>query len=270
MGCPTRNVAHSGAGAALIKTPHLAQEIVRATRQGVCDWCNGATVRDCAALPAFIVRLVEAQAARLPHVRQMRQPIPVSVKTRIGYETPQVAEWIPYLLEVQPAALALHGRTLRQAYKGRADWEHIAQAAELARGAGVPVLGNGDVQSAAEAQQRIDQCGLDGVLIGRAACGNPFVFAPQPQTPPAHAEAEPLHRLEVAVEHVRLYESAFHHLPYYYFLPMRKHLAWYAQHLPGGASLRRHLLSVRCADEAVTLLHNYGLLMTGSNARNEL
>jgi tRNA-dihydrouridine synthase len=51
---------------------------------------------------------------------------------------------------------------------------------------------------------------------------------------------------------------------------MRKHLAWYAQHLPGGAALRRQLLAVRCADEAVTLLHNYGLLMTGSSARNEL
>jgi tRNA-dihydrouridine synthase len=270
MGCPTRSVAHSGAGAALIKTPHLAQEIVRATRRGICDWCNGATVRDCPALPAFIMRLVEAQAARLPRERQERRSIPVSVKTRIGYEEPQIAEWIPYLLEVQPAALAVHGRTLRQAYAGQADWDHIAQAAELARGSSVLVLGNGDVKSSAEAQQRIDQCGLHGVLIGRAACGNPFVFEAQPPASANGEDADSLRRLAVAVEHVRLYESAFQHLPYYYFLPMRKHLAWYAQHLPRGAALRRELLSVRCADEAVTLLHSYGLLMTGSSARKEL
>ena len=76
MGCPTRSVAHSGAGAALIKTPQLAQEIVRAVKTGIREWYNGATVRDCADVPAFITRLVESRAADLPptHCRRRLHP----------------------------------------------------------------------------------------------------------------------------------------------------------------------------------------------------
>jgi tRNA-dihydrouridine synthase len=267
MGCPTRSVAHHGSGAALIKTPQLAQEIVRAVKDGIAEWCNGASVRDCSAMPAFIARLVEARAAELPPAVQHRQAIPVSIKTRIGYEQPVVEEWIPHLLEVCPAAIAIHGRTLRQAYGGRADWEEIARAAELARGSGVAILGNGDVQSWAEAHGRSAQYELDGVLIGRAACGNPFVFAAAPCDHETHPQisataarlngAGSYRRIHVAVEHARLYSDSFGHLPYYYFLPMRKHLAWYAHHLPGAVTLRRDLLQVRSVEEAVNILTRY-------------
>jgi tRNA-dihydrouridine synthase len=255
MGCPTRSVAHSGSGAALIKTPQLAQAIVAAVKSGIHDWCNGATVRDCADTPAFIARLVEARAARLPPAYQARRAVPVSIKTRIGYEQPVVEEWIPQLLESEPAAIAIHGRTLRQAYGGRADWDEIARAAALARGSGVVMLGNGDLHSSAEAQRRSSECGLDGVLIGRAACGNPFVFEAPADGP--DPEADRYRRLRVAIEHARLYESAFGHLPYYFFLPMRKHLAWYVHHLPGAGALRRELLQVHSAAQAVAILDRY-------------
>lgn len=249
MGCPTRSVAHSGAGAALIRTPQLAQAIVRAVKAGIRDWCNGATVRDCELLPSFIKRMVESRAQMLPPARRTRQPLPVSVKTRVGYEVPQVDTWMPQLLEAEPSAIALHGRTLRQAYGGLADWEAIGRAAEHARGSGVRILGNGDVPSWEEAQRRCGDYGLDGVLIGRATCGNPFVFAPgSPQSPAVRC-------LEVAIEHVQLYAATFAHLPYYHFLPMRKHLAWYARHAPHGAALRRELLTVRDAAEALAALH---------------
>jgi tRNA-dihydrouridine synthase len=151
MGCPTRSVAHSGSGAALIKTPQLAQAIVRAVKAGIAAWCNGASVRDCAEVPPFIARLVEARAAELPAAYQARRAIPVSIKTRIGYEQTCVDVWIPQLLESSPAAIAIHGRTLRQAYGGRADWDEIARAAEIAHGSGVAILGNGDLHSHAEA-----------------------------------------------------------------------------------------------------------------------
>lgn len=255
MGCPTRSVAHSGSGAALIKTPQLAQSIVAAVKSGIRDWCNGASVRDCAGIPAFIARMVESRAAALPSFYQERRAIPVSIKTRIGYEQPVVEEWIPQLLASEPAAIAIHGRTLRQAYGGHADWDEIARAAELARGSGVVLLGNGDLHSWAEAQRRVTQCGLDGVLIGRAACGNPFVFV-APDSDPG-PDADRYRRLRVAIEHAQLYESAFGHLPYYFFLPMRKHLAWYVQQLPGAAGLRRDLLQVRSAEEAVSILNRY-------------
>jgi tRNA-dihydrouridine synthase len=258
MGCPTRSVAHSGAGAALIKTPQLAQAIVRAVQQGIIDWGNGATVRDCADVPAFIVRLVAGRAAELPAAYQARRMIPVSIKTRIGYEQPTVDAWIPHLLATAPAAIAIHGRTLRQAYGGRADWSEIARAAEIARGSGVLILGNGDVHSSAEARQRSAEYGLDGVLIGRAACGNPFVFEAAPEQEPDQRDFARRYRgLRVAIEHAQLYEQAFRHLPYYFFLPMRKHLAWYAHQLPGAGALRRELLQVHSAAEAVATLNHY-------------
>jgi tRNA-dihydrouridine synthase len=256
MGCPTRSVAHSGSGAALIKTPQLAQAIVRAVKTGIADWCNGASVRDCAGVPAFIARLVETHAAELPAACQARRAIPVSIKTRIGDDQPTVAEWIPQLLEAGPAAIAIHGRTLRQAYGGRADWDEIARAAEMARGTGVLILGNGDVSSWSEAQRRSAAYGLDGILIGRAACGNPFVFEAEPDSEQVAAN-DRYRGLRVASEHAQFYAAAFGHLPYYYFLPMRKHLAWYAHHLPGAGSLRRDLLQVHSAGEAVALLNRY-------------
>jgi nifR3 family TIM-barrel protein len=256
MGCPTRSVAHSGAGAALIKTPVLAQAIVAAVKTGVRNWYDGASVRDCAQIPAFIVRLVEARAAAPSPTRRM---IPVSVKTRVGYDVPEIDRWIPQLLETEPAALAVHGRTLRQAYGGAADWEQIARAAELARGSGTIMLGNGDVLSWQDAQHRIRDCGLDGVLIGRGACGNPFVFeAPAPGLSGQYGHAHAARTVQAALDHVQLYVASFGHLPYYHFLPMRKHLAWYVKGLPGGAVWRRRLLQVHTAAEAAAVLR--GLL----------
>jgi tRNA-dihydrouridine synthase len=255
MGCPTRSVAHSGAGAALIKTPELAQEIVRAVQAGIVEWYNGATVRDCPAIPAFISRLVERRAAELPPAQRVRRLLPVSIKTRVGFDVPEVERWIPQLLATQPAAIAIHGRTLRQAYGGVADWEQIARAAAIAQGSGTLILGNGDVPTWCEAQRRIAHYGLDGVLIGRAACGNPYVF--EPSTPGAAREPDPQRYLQVAAEHVTLYEAAFGTLPYYHFLAMRKHLAWYTGHVPRGGVLRRRLLQVHSAAEAVTLLEEH-------------
>ena len=144
MGCPSPSVVHRGSGAGLIRTPELAHAIVAATRAGVREWRNGATVRDDPGVPRRIVAAVEARHARLPAHAQARRAVPVSVKTRIGYEKPEVDEWIPRLLECEPAAIAVHGRTLRQGYSGAADWDAIGRAAELARGV-APLLGNGDV-----------------------------------------------------------------------------------------------------------------------------
>lgn len=194
MGCPAKNVAHRGAGAGLIRTPNIAQAIVRATRQGVADWCAGQPLSD-AGLPEVIVKACAAiRATQRAHLlshrtkenatlraedseRDAKFPIPVSVKTRIGYSANDIDTWIPALLEVAPAALAVHGRTLTQLYRGHADWDAIARVVELARPHGVPVLGNGDVLHTAEAWQRIAQTGVDGVLIGRGAMGNPWMFS---------------------------------------------------------------------------------------------
>jgi nifR3 family TIM-barrel protein len=259
MGCPSKSVAHGGSGAGLIRTPKLAQEIVRATRQGVADWRNGATVRDCTDLPAAMVAEIEARHRALPAAFQQPRPIPVSVKTRIGYDRCQVREWIPQILESEPAALALHGRTLTQGYTGEADWEAIGCAAELAHAAGIPLLGNGDLESLTDAYGRIAHYGVDGALIGRASYGNPFVFRQGADAGPVSADPDSLRYeiLQIAIEHARLYEATLSHLARYHFLPMRKHLGWYVRHLPGASHLRRTLTLTSSLNEAVTAVQEY-------------
>lgn len=255
MGCPATSVVHRGAGAGLIKTPALAQAIVKATKQGVQDWQNGATLRDTPGVRPRLIAVVEARAARLPAPFRQRRPIPVSVKTRIGYDTPEIDAWAPQIIESEPAALAIHGRTLRQGYSGRADWDEIARAAELARGTQTLILGNGDVKSLEDAYTRAATYGVDGVLIGRASCGNPYVF--KPEGDPAGQLADRYRLLRIALEHARLFETTISQGVSNRFLAMRKHLGWYARGVHGAAGLRRELVQTSGAEEVAAALDRY-------------
>ncbi len=264
MGCPSKSIAQRGAGAALIQTPQLAQEIVAAARRGVQDWLHGATVRQTADIPAALAAQVEARHRRLPAAFRQRRPIPVSVKTRIGYASPQVAEWIPQLLASEPAAISLHGRTLAQGYSGTADWDAIGRAAELARGSGTAILGNGDIRSVADARRRSADYGVDGALIGRASYGNPYVFRVEGRAahapngaPSARHDPDPHALFHIALEHARLFEASFARLEGYHFLPMRKHLGWYVRATPGARHLRRELGLTSSLGEAVAAIERY-------------
>jgi tRNA-dihydrouridine synthase B len=264
MGCPSKSIAHGGSGAGLIRTPALAQEIVRATQRGVQEWLNGATVRDCVDIPAALAEQIEARHQRLPAPFQQRRPVPVSVKTRIGYASSQVREWIPQLLESKPAAITIHGRTLTQGYSGESDWNAIGCAAEIARGSGTVMLGNGDLASLADAYRRIDEYGVDGGLIGRASYGNPYLFRPEegPVQPAAPLESQEHAKvnydiLTIALEHARIFAENLAHRDRYHFLPMRKHLAWYVRHLPGASHLRRTLTQTSSLEEAVAAIDAY-------------
>jgi tRNA-dihydrouridine synthase B len=249
MGCPAKNVAHSGAGAALIKTPKLAQEIIRATKQGIQDYLDGQHPTDCPDITSELAALVEERHALLPAEYQVPRLLPVSVKTRVGYTHSVVEEWIPTLLEMEPAAIALHGRTLNQHYGGSANWEVIGQAAALTRSTSTLLLGNGDITSHPQALELITQYQLNGVLIGRGAMGNPFVFLPET---PEHPD-----RFEIAIEHAELYEQTFAHDPKYFFMPMRKHLGWYVRSVPEAAKLRAALFATNTAAEVKALLEPY-------------
>jgi nifR3 family TIM-barrel protein len=260
MGCPAKTVANKGCGAGLIRTPDLAQTLIGAVKAGVRDWYNGATGADCPDLPAKFVAAAAEKYAHLPPAAQVRRLIPVSVKTRIGYDEPSVDAWLPRLLDAEPAAVCLHGRTLRQAYSGQADWTLIGRGAELARGTGVPILGNGDVTSLAAAHECSQIYGLDGVLIGRASFGNPFVFTAT--TPPADEQAQRHQLIRIAVEHARLYEETFQPQPRFWFLPMRKHLGWYIRDIRGARHLRTQLLQTNNAHDVEQLLRQHGVLTT--------
>lgn len=264
MGCPSRSVASSGSGAGLIRTPALAHEIIRAAKQGIVDWVNGQSLEAAGINPARVACLVRMneRGGRISPSR--RAPIPVSLKTRLGYDEVVVDRWIEHLLTESPAVISLHGRTLQQMYRGEADWSAIARAAEIVRGSGTLLIGNGDVQSLQEAVRRIRDSGVDGVLIGRAALGAPWFFRDNYQA--RHAANNggsdgpeswfPTvdERFGTLLEHARRFETQAGRRQ---FKRMRKHLGWYCKGFPHAAALRAKMFQVSSVADVETVLAEY-------------
>lgn len=203
MGCPDKNVEKQGAGACLIKNPLLAQEIIRETKRG---------------------------AGKLP----------VSVKTRIGYNKNTLSEWLPYLLETEPSAITIHARTRKEMSLVPAHWE-VLQDAVAMRDAydnsenKTLILGNGDVKNLAEAHERVKQTGADGVMIGRGIFGNPWLFNKEADAPFSITE-----KLRVMVEHTYLFEQLLG--KHKNFDIMKKHYKAYVNGFDGAKELRIKLM----------------------------
>ncbi len=259
MGCPAKKVAARGSGAALILTPGLAQSIIRAARQGIQHWFEGQTLCDLKIPPELIQKFSISNRLRTGlEIPPRRRLIPVSVKTRLGYDQITVEEWIQTLLEEKPSVISLHGRTLKQMYKGNADWEAIARAVELAKNSETLILGNGDLQNMNDIYRRVRETGVDGVLIGRSAQGNPWIFRAKDQVKQAlrsndaasipHAAISLEERFRVMIEHSMRFEK---HRGIPCFVGMRKHLAWYCKALYRASELRSQMVRVNNAQEAV-------------------
>ncbi|MEN8199234.1 MAG: tRNA dihydrouridine synthase DusB, partial [Thermodesulfobacteriota bacterium] len=138
MGCPVRKVTKRGAGSALMKDIGLAEKILRAVSDNT--------------------------------------EVPVTVKTRAGVDSSTITalEFTRMCQDNGAAAITIHGRTWSQAFSGKADWDVVRRAKEIAT---IPVIGNGDVESYAQGLSRMKETGCDGIMIGRAALGNPWVFS---------------------------------------------------------------------------------------------
>jgi len=213
MGCPDKSVVHKqGAGAALINQPKLAQEIILKTKQAV-------------------------------------KLMPVSVKTRIGIDKPITQEWIKHLLAAKPSAIAIHGRTLTQIYTGQVDWGEIAKAVKLAKNTGVKILGNGDIKSYQQAKEKIEKYKVDGVLIGRAALGNPWIFQNKIQ-PTIQL------KLDIMLEQTKLFTKILPNKPFY---NLRKHFAWYCKGFPQAKILREQLMKTNSLQDLKTALKSFPL-----------
>jgi tRNA-dihydrouridine synthase len=265
MGCPAKKVAAAGSGAALIRTPELARAIIQSARQGVQDWCDGQTLAGLGIEKEFGVQIDLANRLRTGSgTGAERRRIPLSVKTRIGYDRVVVEDWLQTLLAEEPAAITLHGRTLKQGYKGDADWEAIGRAVEIAQHSATLILGNGDLKGMEMVCHRVKETGVDGVLLGRAAQGNPWIFrakngvkqglrstaAITVHSPPVGLEE----RFRVLLEHCRHFER---HSMVRSFVGMRKHLAWYCCDSPGAAELRAQMVRVNNIEEVVERLRDY-------------
>jgi nifR3 family TIM-barrel protein len=167
MGCPERNICKQGAGSAMIKTPELAQRVIKAAKRGA------------------------------------QGKIPVAVKTRIGWTKNEIETWIPNILECDVAAIILHGRTRKVMSKVPADWNIIARAGQIVRDSGKPTkfIGNGDVLSVNQANKYIKKYNVDGVMIARGIFGNPWLFDTN------KTKVSVYEKLVVMLEHTQLFLS---------------------------------------------------------------
>lgn len=266
MGCPSKSVASSGSGAGLIRTPELARAILREAKRGIDDWASGRTLKQAGFPPEKVAAFRRLNECRAGHGRVERRSIPLSVKTRIGYDAVAVEPWLEQLAAERPAAISLHGRTLKQMYRGSADWSAIARAAGMIGGAGILLFGNGDIQSLHEAAVRVRETGVDGVLVGRAVLGAPWFFQEKERartfaqrTNEADVgwdeQGVPLsRRFAVLLDHARQFEAFCGPNRFY---RMRKHLAWYCKGFPHAAALRARMVRLSSIGELESILDDY-------------
>ncbi len=218
MGCPVPKVVNNGEGSALLKNPALARRIVKAVA------CNS-------------------------------QGRPVTVKMRIGIDgcsvTPE--EFAKYLEDGGAACIAVHGRTREQYYSGHSDWSAIRRVKESVS---VPVIGSGDVTSAETAKQMLEETGCDGIMIARAAQGDPWVFSRIKQGLETNVKPAFPEVLKMIRRHAMLLISEKGE--WTAVRELRKHVAWYTQGYPNSARLRNEINLCESMEELFEKLETYG------------
>ena len=244
MGCPSPGLEKRGGGAGLLRDKCNAVEVVEATRRGVSDY----------------IKDEENKANKIQNEEKFT--IPVSLKTRIGSEAPD-RKWWELIASLQMPLVAMHGRTFKQLYSGFADWDLLLEAAEIIRESGALFLGNGDVKEVRSSRiddfriftgagREIDLTDrMDGVLVGRGAIGNPWIFNNLVASNLSVGE-----KLGVAVDHARKFEEV---LPEQKFFVMRKHLVGYASGFADATEVRRALVQTNNAEEVEEIVNKLKL-----------
>ncbi len=218
MGCPVPKVVNNGEGSALMKNPKLAGEIL-----------------------SELVKAVQK---------------PVTVKFRKGF-TEQIGDAVEFAKVAEQSgvsAIAVHGRTREQYYSGKADWDVIRRVKEAVS---IPVIGNGDIVTAVDAKRMLDETGCDGIMIARAARGNPWIFREiteylEKGTVPKRPSWEEV--VQMILRHGRM-QMEFSG-EYMGIRQMRKHVAWYTAGMPHSAAIRRASNEVESLDQLEAILRN--------------
>ncbi len=236
MGCPDKSIEKQGAGAGMIKNPKRAQEIIMAAKKG--------------AERAFAEGKSPASDRNAGDAARTGEPIPVSVKTRIGYNKNELATWLPALLETHPAAITVHARTRKEMSLVPARWEHVADAvairdraqADLAPIDRTLILGNGDVLSTSDGLEKSAAAGADGAMLGRALFGNPWLFSQLKSFVKNETEHIPTleEKLKMAIRHTELFEEHLGSIKN--FAIMKKHFKAYINGFDGAKELRMELM----------------------------
>jgi len=219
MGCPAKKIVKNGAGSALMKDLDLAEEIIKEVVQAV--------------------------------------DIPVTVKMRSGWseENINAVELAQIAENAGAAAVAVHGRTRKQFYKGEADWDIIKEVSDSVK---IPVIANGDIFSAEDAEAILKKTKCEGIMIGRAAQGNPWIFKEiieylrtgKKPSPPTDEK-----KIDFAVKHIKLAADFYGEKQ---AVPlMRKHIAWYIKGMPYSTKVKNKVNQIFDKNELIALLREY-------------
>lgn len=216
MGCPERSVLKKGACSALIQNPSLAQEIIKATKEGAGE-------------------------------------LPVSVKTRIGFQTITTDEWIGFLLEQDIAALSIHGRTVKELSEVPAHWDEIGKSVQLRdqMGKDTIIIGNGDVKSREDALSKIEQYKVDGIMIGRGIFSDPWLFNKERNGDSITFDE----KLSMLQQHLTLFES--HWQGKKQFAIMKKFVKCYIHGIPGATDMRAKIMDCNSFEEAQNIVTEF-------------
>lgn len=213
MGCPDKSIEKQGAGAAHIKDWKTAQAVIRAAQEGA-------------------------------------EHLPVSVKTRLGYNKVEFMEWLPKILECNIPTLTVHLRTRKEMSLVDAHWGIMKDVVKLVRDitgelseGGTIILGNGDIKSVTEGKERAKESGANGVMVGRGIFGTPWFFDEE-----EFNRGKPLEeRLKICVKHTKLYEEKLGDIKS--FAIMKKHYKAYVHGFDGAKELRMELMDCKNAAE---------------------
>ncbi len=211
MGCPDKAIEKQGCGSAMIKNPERAKEIIRAAKEG---------------------------------------GLPVSVKTRIGYNQETMDEWLPAVLSEEPAALTVHLRTRKEMSKVPAHWDLMPRAVEIRNhiSPNTLIIGNGDVLDLNDAREKAQATGADGIMLGRAIFGNPWLF-----TGATAADIGKGDKIQALRELAQGYEKL---MPQKSFHLLKKHVKAFIVGFDGSAQLRHELMEASDYASFITLLQN--------------
>lgn len=211
MGCPDKAVEKQQCGSALIKNPALARELIRAAKRGAGD-------------------------------------MPVSVKTRIGYNVDELETWLPELLVEEPSVVTLHARTRKEMSDVPARWDRVARAVEIRDGlkSATLIVGNGDALDIRDARAKAAASGADGVMLGRAVFGNPWIFSDR-TLEPSRTE-----KIEALIRHIELFQEKL--TGFKNDAVMKRHFKAYITGWDRASELRAQLMDAPSLEQARNIL----------------